>query len=63
MKNRILNCSTLQSKGIEMAQQPIVLDANGDNIADLFGVDQHNTKGDRYFNFDQLTRALPSYAN
>jgi len=47
MKNRILNCSTLQSKGIEMAQQPIVLDANGDNIADLFGVDQHNTKGDQ----------------
>jgi len=30
-----------------MAQQPIVLDANGDNIADLFGVDQHNTKGDQ----------------
>jgi hypothetical protein len=45
MKSRILNCSTLLDKWIEMAQQPIVLDANGDNIADLFGVDQDNIKG------------------
>ena len=41
-----MNCTTLDlDDGIPMAIEPILLDANGDHIADLFGVDENQAKG------------------
>ena len=41
-----MNCTSLVvDEGIPMMIEPILLDANGDNIADLFGVNTNQTKG------------------
>ena len=41
-----MNCTSLVlNDGIPMMIEPILLDSNGDNIADLFGVNVNQTKG------------------
>ena len=41
-----LNCTCLDSEtGIRMKADPLALDANGDYIADLFGINENSTRG------------------
>lgn len=48
-----VNCSNLDEDGIPMSIQPILLDANGDQITDLFGVNDDYEKGFWIFSRDR----------
>ena len=57
-----MNCTSLVlNDGIPMMIEPILLDSNGDNIADLFGVNVNQTKGNYSWDIKSKVESRPVY--